>query len=587
MRARTKIICTLGPSCNSYEKIVELIQCGMNVARLNLSHGTQEEHKTRIDLLKRARKALGTPLAIMLDTKGPEIRVGKIADEGITLTAGQELFLVAEPIVGDEKRISITPGHVLAKLAEGVRVLFDDGYILSRVVQKKSDGVVVAIENDGILRSYKGVNIPDSDADLPVMTEKDIDDLRFGCNEGVDLIAASFIRSPDHVLEIKRFLTKHGGASILVLAKIENWQGVQNFDDILRVADGIMVARGDLGVELSLTQVPKLQKMMIRQCRIAGKPVVIATQMLESMINNPRPTRAEVSDVAGAIYDSATAIMLSGETAVGQYPIEATRMMYHIALEAEQDFPYREFFFHSAQSDYKDITHSIALAAVRIAYSTDAKAIFAFTNTGKTARYVSQFRPEMPIVALSSSEKAYHQMALNWGVYPVPPTPAKNAQEAFQLTKEYALQREFVQWGDLIVATAGIPFGEPGTTNMTFVESIGDVLVRGNAHSGKNTHGVVAIVHTAEEKKPEAVRGKILLLLRCDASYAALIEVASGLILQNSPIDLESEQFAMQKAEELRLPLITRADGATEKIHEGQKILLDPTKGVVYKETSA
>lgn len=584
MYTRTKIICTLGPSCDSYETIVELIKSGMNVARLNFSHGTYEEHQARIERLKRARKTLGVPLAIMLDTKGPEIRVGKIKGGAIALSPGQELRLVGDPVEGNLDRIPVTPGHILTRLTKGVRVLFDDGYILSTVVREVPTGVIVKIENGGILRSLKGINVPDIDAALPVMTEKDIEDLRFGCKEGIDLIAASFIRSPDHVLEIKRFLAKHGGVDILVMAKIENWQGVLHFDTILQVADGIMVARGDLGVELPLTQVPKLQKMMIRKCRIAGKPVIIATQMLESMIKNPRPTRAEVSDVAGAIYDSATSIMLSGETAVGQFPIEATRMMYSIVQETEQDFPYREFFFNHGRNDYNDVAHSIALASVRTAYSAGAKSIFVFTNSGKTARHVSQFRPEMPIVALSPNARVYHQLALNWGVRAVPPQPASNAQEAFRLASEYALHNDLVQRGDLVVATAGIPFGVSGTTNMTFVESIGNVLVRGNPHPGKPLQAEVLIVRSPEEKGMGALRGKIAVISRCNATYLPLAKVIQGIVLENSPEDLESEEFALQMARERELPILTRADGAMEKLKDGMHVLLDPEKGVIYTQ---
>jgi pyruvate kinase len=470
MGTRTKIVCTMGPAVNTYDKILALIDAGMNVARLNFSHGTQEEHKAIIENLKRARKERNVPLAIMLDTKGPEIRIGRIQNDQVELLAKQRILLVKEGIAGDAKRVSITPAVVLDQLEVGQTVLFDDGYINGQVVKKTDEGVLVEIQNSGCLKSQKGVNIPGVEIDLPAMTEQDRSDIIFGCGQDIDFIAASFIRSAEHVLEIKRLLSTERKSNIRVIAKIENSLGVQNFDGIVAVSDGIMVARGDLGVELPLKEVPKLQKMMIRKCYQVCKPVIIATQMLESMIKNPRPTRAEVSDVANAIYDSASAVMLSGETAVGQYPIETVQMMQSIVEEAEKDFPYRDFFDHDARVDYVDVSTSVALATVKTAYSTGAEAIFVFTNSGFTARLVSRFRPEMPIIALSASEKVYHQLSLNWGVIPVQPMQAHTVEEAFCSVSCFALKNGIVHEGALVVLTAGTPFGVSGTTNMMMID---------------------------------------------------------------------------------------------------------------------
>ncbi len=459
----------MGPAVASYEKILELIDAGMDVARINFSHGTQDEHHIVIENLKQAREEKQVPLAIMLDTKGPEIRVGRMRSDAVQLEAGSEVLLVGEDIVGDEKRIPIGPPSVLKSLNENMTVLFDDGYIVAKVIKK---GPVIQIQNAGLLRTHKGVNIPGANILLPAMTEQDVKDIIFGCEHDVDVIAGSFIRSAEHVLEIKKLLAQQKKSDIFVIAKIENALGVQNFDEILAAADGIMVARGDLGVELPLREVPRLQKMMIRKCYQSFKPVVTATQMLESMIKNPRPTRAEVSDVANAIYDATSCAMLSGETAMGQYPIETVQMMRSIIEETEKDFPYRDFFERDGRIESKDISVSVALAAVKTAYTAGAKAIFAFTSSGFTARLISRFRPQMPIVALTSNPKVYHQLGFSWGVHPVYPSPCQNVQEAFAQAGRFALEQGIVKPGDLVVITAGVPFGVSGSTNMMIVDRI-------------------------------------------------------------------------------------------------------------------
>lgn len=470
---KTKIICTMGPAVESEEKIEALMDAGMDGARLNFSHGTHQQHRIVVERLKAARLKKRRPLAIILDTKGPEIRLGEIEGDALSVQAGERLILTKQTTLGTkEGGISVTPANVIDALQVGAKVLIDDGYITTQVVEKQKDRVVIELFNAGMIKTRKGVNVPDVEIALPAMTEQDIEDIKFGVQQGIDVIAASFIRSKEHVIEIKLLLSKLKASHILVLAKIENSLGVRNFDEILEVADGIMVARGDLGVELPLKEVPRLQKMMIRKCYRAGKPVVTATQMLESMIKNPRPTRAEVSDVANAIYDSTSAVMLSGETAVGQYPIETVAMMKSIVEETERDFNYRSFFHLYEHATFHDISSSIALAAVQTAYSAHAKGIFCFTHTGFTARHVSRFRPELPIVALSPYERVYHQMALTWGVIPVHPVVANNVQEALKIVSEFSLSCGLLKKGDLIVATAGTPFGQSGSTNMMFVERI-------------------------------------------------------------------------------------------------------------------
>lgn len=578
----TKIICTIGPSCNTLDMIIELCKAGMNVARLNFSHGTHEDHLKVINFLKEARNKLEVPLAIMLDTKGPEIRVGKLAAEKMALTLGEEVLLCSqEEAKNHEKAIPITPSSVLNLIGVGTSILFDDGYISSHVISSCKDGVVVRIDNHGMLSSGKGVNVPNVDLQLPAVTEKDRQDIIFGCEQDVDVIAASFVRSPDHVIVIKNLLAEHNKKDIQVIAKIENGEGVRNFDGIVQVADGIMIARGDLGVELPLSEVPRLQKLMIRKSYLAGKPTVTATQMLESMIHNPRPTRAEVSDVANAIYDSTSAVMLSGETAVGEYPIEAVKIMKSIIKETEEDFNYRNFSENYRHITFHDVPSAVALATVKTAYSSNAKAIFAFTDKGSTARLLARLRPAIPIIAMTPNVKSYHQMAYSWGVIPYLKNHCKTIQEAFTKISAFALSREIVGYGDLVVVTAGSPFGVSGTTNMMIVENIGDVLVRGENGFGGCVYGNIALC--PEISQAYKARGKIIVIATCDEGYLSVIRESMGIILENLVNDEASENFLMRTAKSLNKPVLMRADGAFRVLKEGQLVTLDAAKNLVYK----
>ncbi len=584
MNCRTKIICTIGPAVNSYEKICELILAGMNVARLNFSHGTHEEHLAVIESLKKARKNLKVPLAIMMDTSGPEVRVGKLSHACVDFVKGDRLKILFQEIEGSREAISLTPLGILDNLEAGTRILFDDGYISSYILEVNEEGVVVEIENGGILRAGKGVNIPNMSLNLPAVTEKDVADIQFGCEQGVDLIAASFVRKPENIITIKNILEKMHSKHILVIAKIENHEGVENFDSIIQVADAAMIARGDLGVEVPLSYVPKLQKEMIRKCHLAGKPSVTATQMLESMIYNPRPTRAEVSDVANAIYDSTSAVMLSGETAVGQYPIQAVEMMKNIIKETENDVQYSNFYDLQSKIKYNDVPSAVALAAVNTAYSSEAKAIFAFTSGGGTARLLSRLRPEMPVIAMTPLKHCYHQLSLNWGIIPFLGKKSKSFEEGFEQVSLFALKKKFISYGDLVVATAGSTFGFKGTTNMMIVEYIGDVLVKGHDGIGERVYGNVKILRSHSEGiKPYHVRGALIVITSCDENYLPFLKECVGVILQNQVDDRESEQFLLDQADKLQLPAIVRADAASYILKEGQLVTLDPKKTLVYK----
>lgn len=580
---RTKIICTIGPSVASYEKIVGLMQAGMSVARLNFAHGTLEEHKQIVDNLKKARSELKLPMAIMIDIKGPEIRVGKLPNDVLQLDLKQRLKLVAldAPILPGQ--IPMRPIEALESVEVGMKILFDDGNLISHVIEIGPGWAVIEMENGGLLKSGKGINIPAAHLALPAVTPKDIVDLKFGCENDIDLVAASFIRSAHNILSIKEILAKEGKSNILVIAKIENNHGIENFDSIVQASDGIMVARGDLGVELELARVPKLQKMMIRKCFQACKPSITATQMLESMITNIRPTRAEVSDVANAIYDGTSSIMLSGETAVGKYPIEAVLCMSRIAKETEADFNYRLFFERHSERDYHDLASAVALAAVKTAYSANAKAIFAFTHTGRTARFVSRLRPEIPIVAVTSSEKVYHQLASNWGVVPVLCHGCSNAKQAFAAASSYALSHGIISFGDVVVVMAGTPFGKKGSTNMMVVENIGDVLVRGHKGFGSKVKGKVSFLFAPEDCDAALLEGRIAVIPHCDNSFLAPLKRAAGVILQNYIGDTESEKYAVLIAKTFEIPVMYRADGAMTILQEDEEVTLDPQKGLVYR----
>jgi pyruvate kinase len=580
MDISTKIICTIGPAVSSKEKIKELIKAGMNVARVNFSHGDYKQHKEIFEKLKEAREERKVPLAIMLDTKGPEIRIEKVFNDSLEVKRGKR-FRIVEEFSNREDEMQIDPFHVTKCLKKGMQVLFNDGYIISKVVEDKKD-IVIEIVNDGILKNRNGVNIPDCSLTLPAMTEKDVEDLKFGCENDVDMIAASFIRSSKHVLEIKKFLFEQGRENIFLVAKIENKEGLKNFDDIVEVADGIMVARGDLGVEVLISQVPKFQKMMIRKSNFKHKPVTIATQMLESMIMYPRPTRAEVSDVANAIYDSASSVMLSGETSIGKYPIKTVSQMKNVIKETEGDFDNEGFFKSQKEYENNDISTSVTIAAVKTAYSANAKAFFVYTSSGFTARLLSRWRPNQPILALTNSMKTYHQLSLIWGVIPIFTKSCKNSREAFDIMSEFATKKKILFFGDLVVVTAGVPFGKKGSTNLMILDSIGHVLVRGNCGYAGRVEGEVFVVGSLEKLDEKDAKGKILVVSMFDESYVSLAKSAKAIILQNVYSDRASEEKAGKVAKEFKIPLIVRAENAMTLLSSGEKIVLDAKEGFVY-----
>ncbi|MBA9087413.1 pyruvate kinase [Fontibacillus solani] len=463
---KTKIVCTIGPSSESLENIKKLILAGMNVARLNFSHGDFEEHGGRIKNIRQASEELGKSVAILLDTKGPEIRTGKLKEEPIELEQDQFITLTTEEILGDKDRISVTYVDLPGDVEVGSTILIDDGLIGLTVVEVQGTEIKCRIINGGTIKSKKGVNVPGVKISLPGITEKDANDIKFGIESGIDFIAASFVRKASDVLEIRQLLEKHNAAHIQIISKIENQQGIDNLDEILEVSDGLMVARGDLGVEIPAEDVPLAQKRMIEKCNIAGKPVITATQMLDSMQRNPRPTRAEASDVANAIFDGTDAIMLSGETAAGKYPVESVETMSRIAEKAESALEYREIFIKQSNAQQTTVTEAISQAVANSALELNAKAIITSTETGYTARMVSKYRPKAPIIAVTTEDQTMRRLALNWGVTPVKGTLAASTDEMFDYAMKGGLDSGLVKEGDLVVITAGVPLGRSGSTNL-------------------------------------------------------------------------------------------------------------------------
>ena len=463
---KTKIICTLGPAVDSEELVRALIRGGMNAARFNFSHGSHAEHLERLSRLKAVRDAMGRPVATILDTKGPEIRIRSFAEKSVTLSAGDTFILTTEDVVGDNTRVSVTYEKLHEELAPGQEILIDDGLIAIRVQEVVGRDIRCTVENGGTLSNNKSINIPGVHIHLPALTEKDVADIRFGVENDFDYIAASFVRRSADVEAVREVLKECGGSGVKIIAKIENQEGVDNLDEILAAADGIMVARGDLGVEISAARVPVLQKKMIRKGMQAGKPVITATQMLDSMMRNPRPTRAEVSDVANAVFDGTSCVMLSGETAGGKYPVEALSAMVGIVKEAEQSIHYWNRFMRrqivSASNINDAITHTCCLTAKDL----DARAILAATDSGHTARMISRFRPACPVAALTTREKVRRQLAICWGVIPFLTGEVNSTDRIFSLATEVARKEGLVNSGDTVVITAGIPLGRSGSTNL-------------------------------------------------------------------------------------------------------------------------
>lgn len=575
---KTKIVCTIGPATNDEAILRDLMLAGMDVARINFSHGTHDAAKIMVDRIKKVRRELDLPVAILLDTKGPEIRLKKFKDGKVILKEGQTFTLCTNDVEGDENMVSITYEDLPNDVGVGTRILIDDGLIEMQVTSVKNDKIVCLVKNGGQVSDSKGVNVPNTELSMPYLSEKDRSDILFGIEQDFDFIAASFCRTAEDALEIKQLLERNGGRDINLIAKIENAQGVQNIDEILNVTDGIMVARGDMGVEIDMQDLPVIQKDLIRKTYRAGKRVITATQMLDSMIRNPRPTRAEVSDVANAIYDGTSAIMLSGETAMGKYPVEAVKTMASIAERTENDIDYKKRLKNMEFESGFDVTNAISHATCTTAHDLGAAAIIALTYSGGTARQISRFRPNCPIIAPTISEKARRQLNLSWGVVPVASQVAANSDELFDSAVDSAERMNLVENGDLVVITGGVPMGVAGTTNIMKVHLVGHILVKGDGLSNLHATGTACVCRGRKELEGKFNDGDIVVLDRLSRDMIPILKKSKGMIIESSDHLDDLKLLAMA----IDVPIIVGAAGATKILKSGTSITVDASNGMVY-----
>ncbi len=573
---KTKIICTIGPSSNDADILLKMIQGGMNVARFNFSHGSYEEHKTRIETVRQAARLAKQTVAIMLDTKGAEIRTGLLQDHQVMLEAGQTFILTTRNITGNQQEVEISYKDLVRQLQPGNIILLSDGLIHLQVEELSTEDIICKVIHGGVLGEKKGVNIPGVRIDLPFLTEKDEEDILFGIGNDVDFIAASFVRDALDVLQIKRIL-EHNNADIGIVAKIESQEGVNNISRIIKVADGVMVARGDLGVEIPFEEVPLVQKKLIEKCGQAGKMVIIATQMLDSMMNSPRPTRAEVSDVAHAIFDGADAIMLSGETAGGKYPLESVIAMDKIARKAQEVLPYQEMLHRRRMQGKESITDAISYATCATAMNLGVSAIISSTRSGHTARMVAKYRPQTNIVAVTPSEKVLQKLALVWGVNPV---LAKQTQATDDLLSEavrVTLKQGYIENGDVVILTAGIPASSSGETNFMKVHVVSEILVQGMG-IGEAICGRVKIILQAQDLH-QVEAGDILVVKGIDRNFVPIFDQIGALVSEEEGLTSDSAIMALNA----RKPVIVGAKNATAIMKEGSMVTLDTPRGRIYE----
>ncbi|MCL6598032.1 MAG: pyruvate kinase [Alicyclobacillus macrosporangiidus] len=576
---RTKIVCTIGPASESPEMLEALIRVGMDVARLNFSHGTYDEHKQRIDRIREAARRVGKHVGIMLDIKGPKIRTGKILGGEAELKEGATIVLTVDPLeYGTAERVSISYEGLVEDVYPGAPIRIDDGLIGLVVERVEGRDIVCRVTNGGILRDRKGINVPGVTLRIPGVTEKDAADIRFGIEQGVDFIAASFVRKAADVLEVRRLLEEQDYHADII-AKIETQEGLDRLAEIVEVADGIMVARGDLGVEVPTEEVPLAQKRMIALCNAAGKPVITATQMLDSMQRNPRPTRAEASDVANAIFDGTDAIMLSGETAAGRYPLEAVRTMAQIAERAERALAEHEVTGRHKTGVERAITDVIGHAAQTMASDLGVKAILTATTSGYSARMMAKHRPAAPIVAATPRPEVARRLTVTWGVYPVVVREASTTDEVLETAVDGALDAGLVQHGDLVLIIAGVPVGQRGTTNLIKVHTIGEVLVQGIGIGQKAVSGRAVVSRNTEDILARTKEGSILVTTSTDAELVPAMERAAAIITEEGGLTSHAAIVGLN----LGKPVIVSAQGALSKVEDGALITVDPQRGLVYK----
>ncbi len=574
---KTKIVCTLGPASESEAVLRQMIEAGMNVARINFSHGSHEEHSKKLELLYRLREEMKVPVAALLDTKGPEIRLGTFANGRETLEAGSTFTLTTVAMEGTKEKASITFAGLPNDVKAGDAILIDDGRIEMRVDSVAAPEIHCTVINGGDVSNRKGINVPNVSLSMPYLSERDKSDIIFGIGAGFDFIAASFVRNAQDVLQLRDLLKEHGGEHMKIISKIENAEGVNNIDEIIRVSDGIMVARGDMGVEIPFEQVPRIQKDIIKKVYYSGKMVITATQMLESMTENPRPTRAEATDVANAIYDGTSAIMLSGETAAGKYPVEAVRTMAKIARETENDIDYNGRFRRFEEQSIRNVANAISHATCTTAYDLEAAAIITVTESGQTARMISKYRPDMPIIGCTVDERMYRQLALSWGVIPILCEMQDSADALFDHAVERAKAEKLISDGDLVVITAGVPLGVPGTTNLLKVQTVGDVILTAKGIGNQHVRAAVCVAKSESEARQNFRAGDILVMDQTSNEIMDLLKKASGIIVSGQGENCHAAIVGLT----LDIPVLVGAQNCTNVLRSGTTIILDAEKGIV------
>ena len=580
---KTKIICTLGPSTDKDGVLRELIANGMNVARFNFSHGSHEEHKGRLDLLKSLREELGKPVAALLDTKGPEIRLKDFKNGTEMLEAGQTFTLTTRDVEGTKEICSITYKDLPQDVAPGGTIMLDDGLIKLQIQTVNDTDIVCTVQNNGKIKNKKGVNVPGVHLSMPYMSQRDKDDIIFGIEQGFDFIAASFVRTAQDVYEIRNLLNEYD-SNIRIIAKIENREGVNNIDSILAAADAVMVARGDLGVEIDFTELPGIQKSVIDRSFSFGKPIVTATQMLDSMMVNPRPTRAEISDVANAIYDGTSAIMLSGETAAGAYPVEALKTMSAIAERTEQEGHYLRGRLMEPNTGKISVSDATAHAACLTAKDVNAAAIVTVSESGTTARLLSKYRPQQPIIACVMKEQVQRQLSLSWGITSLMMPLAHSTDELIEMSTALAKENGFLHDGELAVVTAGVPVGISGTTNMIKIHMVGNCLATGVGVGPENAEvsnatGKACVCRTLDEVHAKFKPGMVLVVPSTSNEMLNYVRDAAALVVEEP--GLNSHAAIAGKA--LLKPTVVGAVGATSHIRDGLMIAVDCAHGSVQR----
>ncbi|WP_010651134.1 pyruvate kinase [Oceanobacillus massiliensis] len=577
----TKIVCTIGPASETVETLEKLIDAGMNVARLNFSHGDFDEHGARIKNIREAAKNKNKTVAILLDTKGPEIRTGNFRDGYADLEQGNSVIISMNEVEGTAEKFSVTYEGLIRDVHEGSKILLDDGLIELEVtgIDHELGEIATKTLNSGTIKNKKGVNVPNVSVNLPGITEKDTNDIEFGIAQGVDFIAASFVRRATDILEIKELLEKNQATHIQIIPKIENQEGVDNIDSILEISDGLMVARGDLGVEIPAEDVPLVQKALIKKCNNAGKPVITATQMLDSMQRNPRPTRAEASDVANAIFDGTDAIMLSGETAAGNYPVESVQTMSNIALKAESALAHKTILEERSKNVDMTITEAISQSVTHTAMNLNVDTIITPTESGHTARMISKYRPKATILAVTFTESVNRQLSLVWGVHAVSGNKAGSTDEMLDVAIDKGLTTGLCKRGSRVIITAGVPVGESGTTNLLKVHVIGDVIAKGQGIGRRSAYGRVVFAKSNEEALAKIQEGDILVTYGTEREMMPAIEKAAAIITEEGGLTSHAAVVGLS----VGIPVIVGVPNVFEVLKDGQDITVDGAKGDIYE----